>query len=102
MLGDNESVSADGVDHLVQVRYVVGADQEHTGSAGPLQWFENDGPELLGECLDLTVVPGDQRARADFLREELQIDLRPGLRKAVGVIHHNDAMPHCKPPELGG
>ncbi len=95
LLCDHVAVAADGVDHLVQVGEVVGPDQEHALAARSLQRLEDDVASLLcGEFLDLAEIAGNQSAGPHLLREVLEVHLVGRFGQSVGVVEHDDAVPH--------
>src|SRR5690606_35216161 len=76
LLCDDKAVTTYGVDHLVQVRVVVRADQEHAGTARPLQWLENDIAALrLSKRLDLRRVARDEGAWTHLFGKQLEVHL---------------------------
>ncbi len=53
LLGDHKAVPRHGIDHLVEIRHIVGTNQEDAGASRALERFEYDRALLFGEGLDL-------------------------------------------------
>ena len=100
LLANDKPIAADGVDHLIQIRDIAFFHEKHAGTAGALHRFEDTPALFFGKRLDLVAIARDQRARADFFGEELEIHLGVRFGEAVRIVHHNHTVPHRHATEL--
>ncbi len=97
LLDDGVAIARDRLDHLIDVRPVLGSHQEHAGAAGALKRLDHRMALLgLDELLDLVRVPADARARANGFGEVLEVGLVDGIGEVDRVVDHQHAARRCQ------
>ena len=91
-LGDAVAVAHHGVDHLVEVGPLLGADEEHVLAAGALQRLDHDLVVLLvDESLDLVDIAADARLRPHLFGEVLEVGFVERVGQVLRVVEHHHA-----------